>query len=128
MNFEELEIRTASQYPDEFPLYPYEELYEDMQPFIYLKDNEALMLRAERGFIDERYEGVERYVNDEYLYKGPGTYIPRVEESVSKRLNALTNLPENGIVIKAKRALVDATGKRRVAGERVIHHIIIILY
>lgn len=27
VNFEELEIRTASQYPDEFPLYPYEELY-----------------------------------------------------------------------------------------------------
>jgi major vault protein len=76
-----------------------------MQPFIYLKDNEALMLKAERGFIDERYEEVERYVNDEYLYKGPGTYIPRVEESVSKTLTALTILPENGLVIKAKRAL-----------------------
>jgi hypothetical protein len=48
---------------------------------------------------------VERYVNDEYLYKGPGTYIPRVEESVSKTLTALTILPENGLVIKAKRAL-----------------------
>lgn len=94
-----------------------------MHPFIYLKDNEALMLIAQRGFLDERFEGVERYVNDEYLYKGPGTYIPRIEESVSKTLTALTNLPENGMVIKAKRALVDATGKRRVAGEKVKSHI-----
>jgi Major Vault Protein repeat domain len=61
-----------------------------MQSFIYLKDNEALMLKAERGFIDERSreEKKERFVNDEYLYKGPGTYIPRIEESVSLKLTA----------------------------------------
>ena len=85
MRFEEFEVRTFNEYPDPFPLYPYEELAESIKAFIYLKDNEALTLRAERPFIDERYEdGVERFVTDEYLFKGPGTYIPRIEESVVK--------------------------------------------
>ena len=76
-------MRTSDQYPESFPLYPYEEVYQDITPFIFLKDREALVLRAERPFYDEREnEGVERFVNEEYLYKGPGTYIPRIEESV----------------------------------------------
>lgn len=87
------------------------------------------MLKAERGFIDERSreEKKERFVNDEYLYKGPGTYIPRIEESVSLKLTAQIVLPENGLVIRAKRSLIDATGKKRVAGEKVITFILIFI-
>ena len=52
-----------------------------MKPFINLKDKEALSLRAEREFLD--INGIQRrFVNDEYLFKGPGTYKPRIEESV----------------------------------------------
>ncbi len=54
MRFEDFEIRTANDYPDPFPLYPYEELYQDVKPFTFLKDNEALILTAARPFLDTR--------------------------------------------------------------------------
>jgi hypothetical protein len=65
-------------------LYPYEELHQDVRSFIFLKDNEALVLRATRPFTDTRQdeEGVERFIDDEYLFKGPGTYEPRIEEEI----------------------------------------------
>jgi hypothetical protein len=48
-----------------------------------LKDNEALVLISVEPFTDERWKSpIERFVGDEYLYRGPGTYIPRIEESV----------------------------------------------
>jgi hypothetical protein len=80
VRFEELEIRRQVDYPDPFPLYPYENLYQDVKPFIFLKDNEALVLKAVRPFKDTRSEGAERFIDDEYLFKGPGTYEPRIEE------------------------------------------------
>ncbi len=119
MKFEEIEIRTARDYPEAFPLYPYEELFQDMKEFIYLKDNEALVLRAVRPFSDERDKNKERFVTDEYLFKGPGTYIPRVEEEVLRKIESRIVLPNNGIVLKAKRDLIDASGEKRVAGEKV---------
>ncbi len=64
-----------------------------MKPFVYLKDNEALVLRADRPFKDDRFEGKERFVNDEYLLLGPGTYYPRVEETLLRKIEALTILP-----------------------------------
>lgn len=125
IRFEEVEIRTASQYPDPFPLYPYEELEREPTSFTYLKDNEALVLRAERPFVDERFSKVERFVNDDYLFKGPGTYIPRIDESVQKRLEALLVLPGTGIVLKAKRDTKDCRDKPRTAGEKVIKKVFI---
>lgn len=82
MRFEEFEIRTAADYPEPFPLYPYEELYQEVKPFTFLKDNEALVLTATRPFVDTRNGKNERFVGDEYLFKGPGTYMPRIEETV----------------------------------------------
>jgi major vault protein len=86
--FEELEIRTAEEYNEPFPLYPYEELYQDISPFTYLNDKEALILRADMQFKDDRSKGTIRYVNDEYYFKGPGTYIPRIQESVMRKVEA----------------------------------------
>jgi major vault protein len=63
-------------------LYPYEQLYQDVKKFIPLKDNEALILRALRPFVDKRDGEIERFIDDEYLYKGPGTYEPRIEEEI----------------------------------------------
>lgn len=51
-----------------------------------LKDNEALILRAERPFKDERDGGKHRNVDDTYLQRGPGTYIPRIEETIEKKI------------------------------------------
>ena len=96
-----------------------------MKPFINLKDKEALSLRAEREFLD--INGIQRrFVNDEYLFKGPGTYKPRIEESVQAKVEALIVLPTSAIVLKAKRDTVDANKEPRKAGEKVLFSDIIL--
>jgi major vault protein len=65
-----------------------------------LKDNEALILKAIRPFVDERDGDVERFVDDEYLFKGPGTYEPRIEEEIKKRIEALIVLPNHALLLK----------------------------
>ena len=52
-------------------------------------------MRATRPFKDEASKN-ERFVNDEYLFLGPATYIPRVEEEVVKEITAFikANKPE----------------------------------
>jgi hypothetical protein len=54
VRFEETEVRTSIDYPEAFPLYPYEEIAQDMKQFIQLKDMEALLLKATRPFLDDR--------------------------------------------------------------------------
>lgn len=91
------------------------------KPFIFLKDNEALVLRASRPFIDERdpTHKAERYIDDEYLFRGPATYIPRIEESIVNRIEAIIVLPNHALLLKAKKDIVDANGVTRKAGEQV---------
>jgi major vault protein len=60
-------------------------------------------------------------VDDEYLYRGPGTYIPRIEEIIKSRLEAIIVLPNHGLLLKAKRDVEDALGKTRKAGSSVSH-------
>ena len=52
VRFEDYEIRTANDYPDPFPLYPYEEISQEVKSFTFLKDTEALILKAIRPFLD----------------------------------------------------------------------------
>ena len=120
VRFEELEIRRQADYPDPFPLYPYETLYQDVKPFIFLKDNEALILKAVKPFVDERDGDEERFIDDEYLFKGPGTYEPRIEEEIKKRIEALIILPNHGLLLKALKDTVDSLGVTRKAGTTVI--------
>lgn len=98
-----------------------------MRPFSFLKDNEALVLRALRPFIDERDGKKERFVEDEYLFKGPATYIPRVEESIMNKVESYTVLPNTGILLKAKRDITDSAGILRKTGTSVIFENILIL-
>ncbi len=108
VRFEELEIRRQVDYPDPFPLYPYENLYQDVKPFIFLKDNEALVLKAVRPFKDTRSEGAERFIDDEYLFKGPGTYEPRIEEQIKQSIEAIIVLPNHALLLKALKDTVDS--------------------
>jgi len=119
VRFEDLEIRRQQDYPDPFPLYPYETLHQDVKPFVFLKDNEALILTALRPFVDERNKDEERFIDDEYLFKGPGTYEPRIEEAIKNRIEAVIVKPNNALLLSAIRDTVDASGKVRKAGSTV---------
>lgn len=119
VRFEEFEIRKQEHYPDPFPLYPYEELKKDVSPFTLLKDNEALVLVAVRSFFDERAK-LERFIDDEYLFKGPGTYEPRVEEEIKNSIKAKLVLPNNALLLKALKDTTEpASGTVRKAGTTV---------
>jgi hypothetical protein len=91
-----------------------------VRKFVFLKDNEALVLKAVRPFVDTRDGKVERFIDDEYLFKGPGTYEPRIEEEIKERIEALIVLPNNALLIRALRDTKDSSGDLRVAGSSVI--------
>ena len=116
VRFEEIEIRRQVDYPDPFPLYPYEQLFQDVSSYIFLKDNDALILRALRQFKDQRHGGVERFIDDQYLFKGPGTYEPRIDEEIVKRIQSITVKPNNAILFKAINDTTDFLGEPRKAG------------
>lgn len=99
-----------------------------MKSFVFLKDNEALVLKAVRPFADERDEDHERFIDDLYLFKGPGTYEPRIEEEIKQRIEAIIVLPNHGLLCKAIKDTVDALGEPRKAGTTVIIYSFSFLY
>lgn len=101
---------------DPFPLYPGETLKEKPQPLAVVNANQALRLRAVRDFVDDNK--VQRYAGDEWLFKGPGTYIPRVEETVAEKVNSIIVKQNEALKIRARFDCVDNKGNKRVAGEQ----------
>jgi major vault protein len=115
--FGEIEVRTQEQYPEPFPLYPYEEISQEAAPYKTVNQNCALLLRVVRPYVDKATK-TERFIGDEFLFEGPQTYIPRIEEEVVREIKASVIKPNTALMVKAKKPLVDATGKKRRAGER----------
>jgi major vault protein len=72
----DLEIRLTQ---DPFPLYPGEELEAGLKPLTVVPAMAALRLRVTRDFKDGE---TNRLAGDEYLFEGPGTYLPRIEVEV----------------------------------------------
>lgn len=72
----EQEIRLAR---DPFPLYPGEELKRGITPLQVVMADSALRLKAILDFEDKVGNlVVKRVAGDEWLFEGPGTYIPQV--------------------------------------------------
>lgn len=94
-----------------FPLYPGEQLKEKPQPLAVVAANTALRLRALRDF-DGRVAG------DEWLFKGPATYNPRIEESVVEKVPSIIIKDNEALKLRARADCVDANGAKRVAGEQ----------
>ena len=79
----EKEVRLAQ---DPFPLYPGEEA-EAVKQLTVVPAMQALRLKAVRDFEDEE-NNVKRIAGDEFLFEGPGTYIPRREVEVVTTITA----------------------------------------
>ena len=135
VRFGHLEVRTQENlgikgiltYSEPFPLYPYEQIEENVKKCTTLKDNEALKLKCNRPFKDERFPGqpIDRFPEDTYLFKGPGTYYPFVDESIVEKVNAVVITNEVVVVLEAVRNIYEGEGDKRVlkriAGERWLH-------
>jgi len=113
--FADLEIRFSR---DPFPLYPGEILKQNITPLKVIPANSALRLKAVLDFDDEN--GVKRTAGDEWLFEGPGTYIPRKEVSIEEQVRATVIKPNQAIKLRARKECTDRSGSNRVTGEEWI--------
>ena len=105
------EIRLAS---DPFPLYPGEVLKKDVTPLTVVPADSALRLRAVLDFEEGK---VHRAAGSEWLFEGPGTYIPKVEVSVEETIRASIIKPNCALRVRARKEMADRDGNKRVTGE-----------
>lgn len=111
----EIEYRFSDEFPEPFPLFPKEELTLKPTPLTVIKDNEALKIEAIRNFKDK--EGKEHLAGDIWLFLGPATYYPRIEEKVTEKMAAQILNENEALKLRARDACKDRFGKERKAGE-----------
>ncbi|XP_019721895.1 major vault protein isoform X2 [Hippocampus comes] len=107
----DLDIRLTR---DPFPLHPGEELQQDVTPLQVVYPDTALRLQALLDFLDD---GEQRVAGDEWLFEGPGTYIPRKEVIVLETIKATVIGENQAIRLRARKEGIDRGGKHRVTGE-----------
>lgn len=108
----DLEIRLAQ---DPFPLYPGEVLKVSRTGLTVVHANAALRLRSILDFTDEKAKVF--VAGDEWLFEGPGTYIPRKEVEVLETIRAAIIKPNQAIKLRARKETLDRQGNKRVTGE-----------
>jgi major vault protein len=111
----DLDIRLAQ---DPFPLYPGEVLKTARTALTVVHANAALRLRAILDFQDEKAKTF--VAGDEWLFEGPGTYIPRKEVEVLETIRAAIIKPNQAIKLRARKETLDRQGNKRVTGEEWI--------
>lgn len=118
-DFEQIKLRHAedeirlAQAP--FPLYPGEVLKMDVTPLTVVLPDSALRLTAVLDCKD--HNGNDRVAGDEWLFEGPGTYVPMVEIKVVDTIRARVIRPNQALRLQAKKELTDKSGTKRVTGE-----------
>ncbi|RLN70202.1 hypothetical protein BBJ28_00020555, partial [Nothophytophthora sp. Chile5] len=106
----EKEFRIFDKYPEPFPLYPGEEQVSPIRELRVVPVDSALRIRATRK--------VGKYVaGDEWLFVGPATYYPRVEEEVVVFVQAIVIKKNQAVKFRAEKKCTDALGIARDAGE-----------
>ncbi|GFR31627.1 major vault protein [Trichonephila clavata] len=110
----DLEVRLQQ---DPFPLYPGEVIHVGVTPLTVVPSNTALRLKAIRDFEDDT---IKRIAGDEWLFEGPGTFIPRKEVEVLETISAIVINPNQALKLRATAETVDRDGKERVTGEEWI--------
>lgn len=110
----ETEVRVADNWPEPFPLFPGERLQEPVSQLRVVQPNTALRIQALRDFQDG---DIDRKAGDEWAFKGPGTYVPKIEELVVETMISQVIKPNMALRLKASRRLVDQQGATRECGE-----------
>ncbi|XP_063178337.1 major vault protein-like [Chroicocephalus ridibundus] len=108
----DLDIHLAQE---PFPLYPGEEIKQDITPLQMVLADTALRLRALLDFTDE--DGKKFLAGDEWLFEGPNTYIPRKEVEVAETLQATVIGHNQAIHLRARKECLDRNGTRHITGE-----------
>ncbi|KAM4632593.1 major vault protein [Discoglossus pictus] len=99
---------------DPFPLYPGEELQQGITPLTVVIANTALHLKA---LLDLEDDDGKFVAGDEWLFEGPGTYIPRKEVEVVQTIQATVIRHNQAIRLRARKECKDRDNRERVTGE-----------
>lgn len=97
-----------------FALLPGEKLVGKINPLQVVPPDSALRLRCLLDFEENK---VKYLAGDEWLFKGPNTYYPRVEVLVVELIRATVIKPNTALKLRARRACVDKYGNQRRVGE-----------
>ena len=111
----ETEIRLAQE---PFPLYPGEKIKGDITELTFVPQSSALRISAQREFVDA--SGVKRNPGDEWLFEGPCTYFPRIEERVVRLVSSIPIGLNQALRLRASRGCIDRDGHPRKDGEEWI--------
>jgi len=112
LNHGDQEVRLEQ---DPFPLYPGEKISGRIQPLQVVAPIEALRLQAVRDFSDKN--GKPFVAGQEWLFLGPGTYIPQKEIRVVHTVKATVLQPNQALHLRARKQFKDFQGIERRAGE-----------
>ena len=72
-------------------------------------------MQAVRNFTDS--QGVKRMAGEFYLFKGPATYFPRIEETIVQEVVSTVISKGQALKLRAKQDLADQMGIERKTGE-----------
>eukprot|EP01130_Rhizamoeba_saxonica_P014980 TRINITY_DN6627_c0_g1_i1.p1 TRINITY_DN6627_c0_g1~~TRINITY_DN6627_c0_g1_i1.p1 ORF type:complete len:436 (-),score=102.26 TRINITY_DN6627_c0_g1_i1:24-1307(-) len=105
-----------------FPLYPGERIDGRIEKLSIVEEDCALKLLATSDILDtesfdEDGEPIFRRAGSEWLFYGPGTYIPHADVRVVNKINSIVITPGEALSLTAKIAFTDSAGKYRRAGE-----------
>lgn len=116
--FGQVRLRHGDQevrlHQDPFPLYPGERLGQPATPLQVVKPNTALHLQAQ---LDYEETADKHLAGDEWLFEGPGTYIPRKEVTVLRTIEATVIRQNQAIRLRARKETKSRDGQDRVTGE-----------
>ena len=115
LRYGETEYRFYQTYPEPFPLYPRESLSLVPTKLRIVKELSALKIEASRNF--KSPSGIERKVGDVWLFEGPNTYIPRIEERIVDEIRAQIIGESQALKLRALETFTDRKGIKRKAGE-----------
>jgi major vault protein len=111
---EEIRLPSDKIFSEPFPLLPGEKLVGKVNPLQVVPPDTALRLRCLRDFEEG---GIIYQAGDEWLFKGPNTYIPKVEVLVVELVKATVIKPNSALKLRARRACKDKYGNNRRVGE-----------
>ncbi|MFB8788235.1 MAG: colicin uptake protein [Potamolinea sp.] len=123
LRYGDREIRFSQ---DPFPLYPDEEIEEEIAQLLVVERNQALRLKAIRDFSatitvtvdgETQTQTINRLAGDQWLFEGPGTYIPRVEVIVIETITAIVIKSNQALRLLARQSCTTRQGQIRRAGE-----------
>jgi len=107
----EHEVRTRETFPLPFALCPGEKVEKPVTRLEIVPKDSALRLKAERD-VDGHAVG------DEWLFHGPGFYVPQVGVSRTCLVRAKIVAQDSALLLQADNDCVDSGGNKRRAGER----------